>query len=101
MQFTCRGENIDIDCQGLNEEICPTQNIDTLGHTDLKVHNHNKDGLYGGCYSPCSHLTMDHWQNSAAQYLPHHHPADKYCCKGAYDTIETCETGPDPTMLYT
>jgi len=39
MQFTCRGKNVDIDCQGLDEGLCPTQNIDTLGHSDLKVHN--------------------------------------------------------------
>jgi hypothetical protein len=74
--------------------------IDTLGLTALDVENPTTEE-YGGCYSPCSKLTMNHWGNTDGTNSPDHPPADKYCCGGDYDTLETCQHGPDPTSEYT
>lgn len=87
--YTCEGIVTDIDCAGLSEYICPAMEIDTLGLTDLEVENPTTEE-YGGCYSPCSKLTMDHWGNTDGTNSPSYDPADKYCCAGAYDTLETC-----------
>jgi len=76
MRFTCEGEHTDVDCTGLNEDSCPTQEFAETGNTDLTVTNPNRDDEYGGCYSPCSSLTMNHWENPLANYSPSQAPAN-------------------------
>ena len=104
MEFACDGDagnSGKLNCQSLNKAACPTQNIDSAGNVDLSAYNIDKDNKWAGCYSPCAVLTYTNWGNQYAKYSPDQHPADEYCCAGAYDTNPTCSQGPDPNMTYT
>ena len=101
MVFTCKGQETTLNCQGLKENVCPTQNVDGAGNVSLKSHNPSRGNTYGGCYSPCGLLTYSNWGNPYGRHAPANPPADKYCCAGAYNTNPTCMRGPDKDMEYT
>lgn len=99
MSFRCRGQVTNINCGGLSEGVCPSQNIDGLGYVSLVARNPYKGNAYAGCYSPCAKLTYANWRGHA--YNPGAAPADKYCCAGRYAQPGACKTGPDANMEYT
>lgn len=53
-----------LDCKGLNQEACPTQDlIGAEDDVDLTAFNPKFGNKYGGCYSPCAKLTYRNWDN--------------------------------------
>ena len=104
-EFNCAGDasnTADLNCQGLNQSNCPSQEIVGAGlDVSLSAFNPDKGNQYAGCYSPCGLLTYTNWNNQYGNFTPPQAPADQYCCAGAFDTNPTCWTGPNPTMTYT
>ena len=103
MEFTCGATfTVDkIDCKGLKQSVCPSQDIDYMNNVSLAAKNPLRGDLYGGCYSPCGLLTLPEWNNPYGIHNPAASPADQYCCSGAFDTEAACKTGPDENMTYT
>lgn len=68
--FKCGAKIDKVDCSGLKENICPTQNIDGAGTVSLAAHNPDKEDAYAGCYSPCAKLTYSNWNNPSGRHSP-------------------------------
>jgi len=90
-----------IDCSKLSFDNCPT--VENL-HNDTKVSlqvRHPSTGAVVGCYSPCSKLTLNQWQNEAARGFG---PADPsvapYCCPTPPESPTACRKGPVATTEF-
>jgi hypothetical protein len=66
MKFTCGDDadpnSGDLNCSGLKQNVCPTQNIEGAGNVALTATNPVKGDKYAGCYSPCALLTYNNWK---------------------------------------
>jgi len=72
-----------VDCSRLSLAECPlSENVGLSGDWLADLHVvHPGTGDTVGCYSPCSKLTLGHWQNTAAEGLSPASPeAAPYCC---------------------
>merc|ERR1740129_1969310 len=91
-----------IDCQGMSFDKCPTnEDLSTLGQT-LNLHAINSfTNNVAGCYSPCTKLIDDKWQNDFA----HGKRGDDnfvspYCCPTPPQSPEQCRAGPIGETQY-
>jgi len=91
-----------IDCQGLSFDMCPTNEfLSTLSQT-LSLHAINSfTNKVAGCYSPCTKLIDDKWQNDFA----HGRRGDDdfvspYCCPTPPQSPQQCRDGPIKDTQY-
>lgn len=92
-----------VDCSGLSLDECPmSEDVGLAGDwlADLQV-VHPGTGNTVGCYSPCSKLTLGHWQNAAASGLSPVSPeVVPYCCPTPPFSPGACRGGPIAGTRY-
>ncbi|CAK0805874.1 unnamed protein product, partial [Prorocentrum cordatum] len=92
-----------VDCSKLSLDECPmAEDAGLAGDwlADLQV-VHPGTGHTVGCYSPCSKLTLGHWQNDAASGLSPVSPeAVPYCCPTPPSSPGACRSGPIGETRY-
>ena len=82
-------KNNKIDCSEISVSQCPTAEKIDGQDTNLNLTD-PKSSTPGGCYSPCSKLTMSNWSNSPT-YSPDSEQAKYYCCGGI--SADDCRAG--------
>eukprot|EP00419_Tripos_fusus_P011625 CAMPEP_0172664134 /NCGR_PEP_ID=MMETSP1074-20121228/6388_1 /TAXON_ID=2916 /ORGANISM="Ceratium fusus, Strain PA161109" /LENGTH=383 /DNA_ID=CAMNT_0013480231 /DNA_START=40 /DNA_END=1191 /DNA_ORIENTATION=- len=93
-----------IDCQEMSFDNCPTNEfLSTLGQSvSLQAINSFTKSI-AGCYSPCTKLIDDKWQNDFAQGRTSTDSAvSPYCCPGGPQGLspEQCRAGPIKDTQY-
>lgn len=89
-----------IDCSRISTDSCPT--AERLGNTtvDLRAKNPFTQQVVG-CYSPCSKLTDDRWNNTQAHgRQARDSDAAPYCCPTPPETPVSCRAGPVASSAY-
>jgi len=85
-----------IDCSHLSTDSCPTaENLGSAGSNISLQAIHPKLGTVVGCYSPCSKLTFQNWNNPVAKgHTPSDSLAKDYCCPTPPESPTQCRQGP-------
>jgi len=85
-----------VDCSKLSFESCPTsEDLGIAGKdVDLAVRDPHTNQTVG-CYSPCSKLTLNQWDNAEARgRTPWDEDVKEYCCPTPPESPEACRKGP-------
>ncbi len=86
-----------IDCTDLKWSECPTNESINNSTVDLQLKDLGTGTEVVGCYSPCSKLTMNNWNNNPT-YSPDSTEAAYYCCGGI--TPAECQAGVGAKTKY-
>jgi len=90
------GSTDTLDCSALSFDNCPqADNLGAAGEdVDLRL-IHPESGGIVGCYSPCSRMSFQNWDNLVAKGRERTDPvAAPYCCPTPPESPESCRTGP-------
>jgi len=85
-----------VDCSHLSFNLCPTsEDLGVAGrNVDLRVRDPDTNRTVG-CYSPCSKLTLNQWDNAEAQgRTPWDDGVKEYCCPTPPESPDACRQGP-------
>lgn len=87
-----RGTNID--CSALSLSDCPSEeHVGLAGTLDLTLRNPKTQRVVG-CYSPCSKITMNNWNNKVGSHSTGDTVAAPFCCPTPPESPQSCRQGP-------